>query len=264
MGAFHINYQYIITSNSYILAPWLYNVYMVPLSEVPFNSYTWLVGSAACLLLFYRSYTNYRVSKNELSRYLGWFGLLMGVGQAVLALPSFFTADLETLRTTYLIAEVFIYSSAVAQSAVLWCLVLRAKVSVFAATIPIAIIGLVSWIYAVPRSTLELTNNFINYRDPFFSTAVIGVILMSLFIPVGIYFLRSAAQQSHTKAILTSLTLGLVYVGVGFFTGGIEILAGQVITPKSAIFDLAFFTVMTSVLLWPHRAVATTKATSSH
>jgi len=240
-----------------------YNRSMVPLSEVPFNSIVWLMGSLACLMLCYRSFATYRVSKNELSKYLTWFGLLMGIGQAWLAIPAFFTLDTEALRTTYVIGEFFIYGSAVAQAAILWCLVLRSRMPIWATTLPIALLGFASWLYAVPRSTLQLaSDNFIVYRDPLFSTIVIGIVLIGLFVPVGIYFLRSAAEQTHIKPILTSLCLGLVYVGIGFFTGGIELLTGQVITPRSAPFDLAFFTVMFSVLLWPHKASAKVPATS--
>jgi hypothetical protein len=235
---------------------------MVPLSEVPFNSIVWLMGCLACFMLCYRSFFNYRVSKNELSKYLMWFGLSMGIGQAFLAFPAFFTLNTETLRTTYLIGEFFIYCSAIAQAAILWCLVLRSRIPIYAVTIPIGLIGFASWAYAIPRSTLHLVaNNFIEYKDPLFSTIVIGVVLVGLFVPVGIYFLRSAAEQTHVKPILTSLSLGLVYIGIGFFTGGIELLTGQVITPRSAIFDLAFFFVMFSVLLWPHRATAKVPAT---
>ena len=237
---------------------------MVALSDVPLNSFVWTMGSIACFMLFYRSYASYRRSRNELSKYLAWFGLLMGIGQALLALPSFITLDTDVLRITYLMAEFMIYGSAVAQAAVLWCLVLRSHVSIYAATVPIGLLGLASWLYAIPRSTLEISDGFINYRDPAFSTAVIGLVLMGLFIPVGIYFLRSARQQTDTKAILTSLTLGLVYIGVGFFTGGIELITGQVITPVSAVFDLAFFTVMAGVLLWPHRAAVRAVSTTLH
>jgi hypothetical protein len=230
---------------------------MVAPSEIPFNSITWSMGSLACFMLFYRSITSYHVSKNELSKYIAWFGALMGIGQAWLAVPAFFTLEPGTLRTCFLVGEFFIYGSAIAQAAVLWCLILRTRFSIYYATVPVALLGLVSWLYAIPRSTLQFTtNNFINYRDPIFSTIVVGVVLISLFVPVGIYFLRSASHQAHVKAMLTSLSLGLVYVGIGFFTGGIELLVGQVITPRSAIFDLAFFIVMFSVLLWPHRAKA--------
>lgn len=234
-----------------------YNKDMVALSAVPFNSFVWLMGSLACFMLCYRSYASYHTSKNELSKYLAWFGLLMGTGQLMLAVPSFFTLNADALRVTYLIGELFIYASAIAQAAILWCLILRSRISIWYATIPIALLGAVSWIYAVPRSTLQfMSNNFIEYRDPLFSTVVIGCVLIGLFVPVGIYFLRSASEQANFKATLTSLSLGLVYVGIGFFTGGIELLTGQVITPRSAIFDLAFFFVMFSVLLWPHRAAA--------
>jgi hypothetical protein len=222
------------------------------------------MGSLACYMLGYRSWSSYRVSRNELSKYLAWFGLLMGLGQSMLAFPAFFTADPAALRTTYLIGELFVYCSAVAQAAILWCLLLRSRFPILYATLPVAVIGAASWLYAIPRSTLKFTaaNNFIEYRDPVFSTIVVGLFLMGLFIPVGLYFLRSASRQEGVKAILTSLTLGLVYIGVGFFTGGIELLAGQVITPRSAVFDLAFFFVMFSVLLWPHRAPV--KATALH
>lgn len=233
-----------------------YNKLMIGFSAVPFNSVVWLMGSLACGMLAYRSFHNYRSSKTELSKYLTAFGLLMGIGQAWLAVPAFFTADASTLRITYLIGEFFIYSSAVAQAAILWCLILRAHVPVYVVTVPIALLGLAGWLYALPRSTLQFAaDNFINYRDPVFSTVIIGLVLLGLFVPVGLYFLRSAAQQDGVRAILTSLALGLVYVGIGFFTGGMELLTGQVITPRSAVFDLAFFVVMFSVLLWPHRAV---------
>lgn len=227
---------------------------MTPLSEIPFNSYVWLMGSLACFLLCYRSYVNYHISKNELPKYLAWFGLLMGIGQAFLAIPSFFTLDPHALRIAYLTGEFFIYCSAVAQAAVLWCLILRSHFSIWYATVPIALLGAASWLFAVPRSTLQLgASNFIQYRDPLFSTIVIGLILICLFVPVGIYFLRSASEQTHFKSILTSLCLGVVYIGIGLFTGGMELLTGQVITPRSAAFDLAFFIVLFSVLLWPHK-----------
>jgi len=227
---------------------------MVPLSEVPLNSVVWLLGAAACFMLFYRSFASYRSSANELSKYIAWFGLLMGCGQSLLAIPAFFTLNPHSLHVTYIIGEFFIYSSAVAQAAILWCLILRSHLSRRTVTVSIALIGLVSWLYALPRGSLRFSDHFINYRDPVFSTIVIGVVLVGLFVPVGIYFLRSATKQTQPKAILTSLALGLVYVGVGFFTGGLELFAGQVITPKSAIGDLAFFGIMLAVLAWPRRA----------
>jgi hypothetical protein len=226
---------------------------MTPLSAVPLNSWTWLLGTLACFALAYRSYASYRRTANELSKYLAWFGLNMGIGQAFLAVPSFLTLDIGTLRTLYLAGEVFVYMSAVAQAAIVWCLVLRSSVSLRALTIPTAVVGLVSWLYAIPNSTLHLSGNFITYRDPLASTVIIGLILLSLFLPVGFYFLRAAAQQNQLKGRLTSLSLGLVYIGVGISTGGVELLSGQVITRYSAPGDAVFFAVMLVVMLWPRR-----------
>jgi hypothetical protein len=226
---------------------------MTPLSAVPLNSWTWLVGSAACFVLGYRSFVQYRHSANELARYLTYFALAMGCGQGLLAVPAFITLDIGVLRTTYLAGEFFIYLSAVAQAAIVWCLILRRITSLKTVTIPIAVAGLAAWLYAIPNSTLRLNDKFITYRDPVASTVVIGVMLLGLFLPVGLYFFRASAQQSQLKGRLTSLVLGLVYVGVGILTGGLELTAGQVITRQSALADLVFFSILLVVLLWPQR-----------
>jgi len=226
---------------------------MIPRSEIPLNSIVWLLGSIACFTLSYRSFVSHRLSSNELSKYLVWFGLLMGCGQAWLAIPGFFTLDPHILRITYLVGEFFIYGSAVAQASILWCLILRTHLSLRTITIPVALVGLIAWVYALPRSTLDFSGTFINYRDPTFSTVVIGLILITLFVPVGIRFLQFAAKQTDSRGIITSLALGLVYIGVGIFTGGVELIRGQVITPYSAIGDLAFFSIMLIALTWPRR-----------
>lgn len=236
-----------------ILLP--YNKMMTALSDVPLNSLTWLVGSLACFALSYRSFMQYRHSANELSKYLVCFSLAMGIGQALLSIPSFITLNAGVLRTTYVGGEFFVYMSVVAQAAIVWCLLLRSKLSLLATTLPIFVIGLASWLYALPRSTLRLNNSaFIIYKDPLASTIVIGVMLISLFLPVGFYFLRAATQQAQFRGALISLVLGVVYIAIGILTGGIELLDGEVITPSAARADLTFFLVLLAVLLWPRRA----------
>ena len=91
---------------------------MTPISDVPLNSLTWLAGSLACFALCYRSYTQYRHSANELSKYLACFSLAMAIGQALLAIPAFITLNVGILRTTYQAGELFIYMSMVAQAAI--------------------------------------------------------------------------------------------------------------------------------------------------
>jgi hypothetical protein len=227
---------------------------MTELSAVPLNSLTWLAGSLACFALCYRSFTQYRHSANELSKYLTCFSLAMGIGQAILAIPSFITLDLHVLHISYQAGELFIYISMVAQAAIVWCLLLRSKLSLLATIVPIAIIGLISWIYALPHATLQLNNNdFITYKDPLVSTIVIGIMLITLFLPVGFYFLRAATQQDQFRGVLISLVLGAVYIGIGILTGVVELVSGEVVTNGSARGDLTFFLVLLTVLLWPRR-----------
>lgn len=225
---------------------------MVALSEVPLNSLTWSAGTLACFALGYRSLVSYRRSANELTKYIAWFGLIMGVAQALFALPPLFTLDPATLRTIYLIVELVVYMSSVAQAAIVWCLMLRAYVPIYYATMPIIIIGTAAWLYSLPRASVHLTHRFVNYHDPLFSTVIIGIMLLILFVPVGIYFLRSVARQAHLKAKLSSLALGLLYVGIGVSTGGLELLTGQVLAPVLAIPDAILFVILLIALLWPH------------
>jgi hypothetical protein len=230
---------------------------MTPLSDVPLNSLTWLAGSLACFALCYRSFTQYRHSANELSKYLACFSLAMGIGQAFLAVPAFFTLNVGVLRSTYQTGELFIYISIVAQAAIVWCLVLRSRLSLLAMVVPVSIIGLASWLYALPRSALQVNSGaFIIYKDPLVSTIIIGVMLIGLFLPVGFYFLRAASQQAQFRGALISLVLGMVYIGIGILTGVVELVSGEVITPSSARGDLTFFLVLLAVLLWPRRIKA--------
>lgn len=224
---------------------------MVALSEVPLNSLTWSVGTIACLVLSYKSFASYRRSANELSKYVAWFGLIMGIAQGLFAIPPLFTLNTGTLREVYVIVEFFVYISAVAQAAILWCLVLRSRMSIYYVTVPVAVGAALAWLYSLPNASVQLQNGFINYSDPLFSTIIIGVMLIGLFVPVGVYFLRSAARQAHLKAKLNSVALGLLYVGIGLSTGGLELLTGEVLVRESAVIDAALFAIVVMALLWP-------------
>lgn len=207
----------------------------------------------ACFALGYRSLVSYRRSANELTKYIAWFGLIMGVAQALFAFPPLFTLDPTKLRTIYLIVELVVYASGVAQAAIVWCLMLRAYVPMYYATMPITAVGVVAWLYSLPRASVHLTHRFIVYHDPLLSTIIIGLLLIILFVPVGIYFLHSVVRQAHLKAKLNSLALGILYVGIGISTGGLELLTGQVLRPVLVVPDTILFIILVIALLWPRR-----------
>ncbi|HZL08046.1 MAG TPA: hypothetical protein VFC50_02540 [Candidatus Dormibacteraeota bacterium] len=237
---------------------------MVALSDIPLNSLTWSVGTVACLVLSYRSFASYRRSANELSKYIAWFGLIMGIAQGLFAIPPLFTLDLGTLRIVYILVELFVYISAVAQAAILWCLMLRSRLSIYFVIIPIAVLGTLAWLYSIPYASVHLDKRFINYHDPLFSTLVVGVMLIGLFVPVGIYFLRSVAGQVLLKAKLNSLALGVLYVGIGISTGGLELLTGEVLTRGSAIADTVLFAGLVVAFLWPRRPLPESRQTTTN
>jgi hypothetical protein len=229
---------------------------MTPLNAIPIDSISWLIGSAAVLILGGRSFLSYRHSRDELSKYMAWFALVMSAALAALSVPSFFTLDIGTLCAWVLVGEGFFYVSMIAQAAMMWFLFLRPRFPAWFVTVPVGIMGLLSWMYSLPGTYVLLTHNFMAFFNPRISTIVMAVLLIGLLGPVGLYFLRSAPRQTGFKAIFTSVALGLAYLGSGLTGGGFEIVTGQVMTPTSIIGFTIFFSVLLIAMIWPRRASA--------
>lgn len=229
---------------------------MTPLNAIPVDSLSWLIGSAACLILGGKSFFRYRRSRDELTKYIAWFALVTGLELAAYSVPSFFTLNTGSLLALGLAGEAFFYGSMLAQAAIVWFLILRPRFSIYYLIIPTGVLGLAAWLYSLPHTKLILSNNFITFLNPRFSTIVIGVLLIGLFGPVGLYFLRSAPRQAGFKAIFNSLALGLAYLGIGLIGGGFEIVTGQIMTPTSMISNTIFFTILLIAAAWPRRANA--------
>jgi hypothetical protein len=187
---------------------------------------------------------------------MAWFFLLTGMALAAFSVPSFFTLDPGTLLAWGLIGEGFFYGGMMAQAAIMWFLVLRPRVPLYFATIPVGVLGLTAWLYSLPRTKLRLSDNFITFLNPRASTLVIAVLLIGLFGPVGVYFLRSAPRQTGFKAKFSAAALSLAYLGIGLIGGGFEIVTGQIMTPTSVISNTIFFSVLLVGVAWPRRASA--------
>jgi hypothetical protein len=99
-------------------------------------------------------------------------------------------------------------------------------------------------------------NNFITGTNPTFTNWATAVLMVGLFVPVGLYFLRQAPRQSGRKAVFTSAVVGMVYLGTGLIAGGFEIITGELMTRTSVIGYDIFFTILLVVALWPRTANA--------
>lgn len=228
---------------------------MIPFDRIPLSSFSWFIGALGIFVMGVKSLQSYRRSRVELSKYISWFGLVVGLALFFFSVPSFFTANIHILFKFDVIGEALFYASMIAQAAIVWCLILRSRLSVYALTVPVGIISFVSWVYAARHARVYFSaKNFITYLDPRFSTLVIAFLMIFLFVPVGIYFLSLASKQSNFKAKLNSIGLGLVYVGIGLINGGFEIATGQVMTRTSALGISLFFTILLIISLWPRRA----------
>jgi hypothetical protein len=202
-------------------------------------------------VLTIKSLAVYHKSRDQLAKYITWFGATFGICLIAFSVPSFFTLDPNTLRTSYLIGEFFFYMGMVTQAAIVWCLVLRRYFSVYYITTPIAVAGFGAWAYDISRAKLSLAHNFITYLLPTPTTWVIIIMMLTLFVPVGLYFIRAAHKQVGLKAIMTSYMLGTMYAGIGLSTSSQELFTRQIISPSSAIVNIVISALLLFALVMP-------------
>lgn len=226
---------------------------MTPLADIPLNTYCWLVGAATLIVLGTKSVVGYRKSRLQLSKYMAWFSWVFLPCLLAFSVPALFTLDPGTILTTSLIGEFFFFMGLVAQSAILWFLILRRYVPVYYVTVPTALIGAACWLYDIPNSRIVLEQGFINYYDPRIVSIIIAVMMTVLFVPVGVYFIRAASMQSSLKATIASFALGMMYIGIGLSTASEELIARQLLTPYSAVVNLIIAAVVLVSLLLPWR-----------
>lgn len=229
---------------------------MTQFNDIPASSISWLIGATGALVFGVKSFVRYHYSRNELTKYTAWFGLMIGLSLALFSVPSFFTLNPRILLNIDLVGEACFYVSLIFEAAIMWCLILRSYWRMRFLTVPVGIIGLAAWLYAVPHARLLVMNNFITGTNPTFTNWATAVLMISLFVPVGLYFLRQAPRQSGRKAALTSAVVGSVYIGTGLVAGGFEIITGELMTHTSVIGYDIFFVILLVVALWPRSANA--------
>lgn len=224
---------------------------MTPLADIPLNTWCWGLGAITLIVLGVKSVRGYRKSRGQLTKYMAWFSWVFLPCLLAFSLPAVFTLDPDVLRITSLVGEFFFFAGLVTQAAILWCLILRRYCSIYLVTVPVGLIGLACWLYDVGHSKLVVGDNFINYYDPRVISFVIAILMIGLFVPVGIYFLRAASLQVGAKATVTSFMMGLMYVGIGLSTGSQEIFSRQLVTPTAAIINLGIAVLLLFALLMP-------------
>jgi len=225
--------------------------FVTSLSDIPINSFCWLLGAITLFVLAIKSLVGYRKSRGQLAKYMAWFGFVFGISLITFSVPSLFSLDPGTLRTSYIIGEFFFYIGMVTQAAIMWCLVLRRYFSIYYVTVPVATLVLAAWLYDIPRVRLSLAHNFITYYDPRPIPWAIIMLMIGLFVPVGAYFIRAASRQIGPKATVTSFVLGMMYVGIGLSTGSEELVTGQIISPASAIVNILISAMLLIALVMP-------------
>lgn len=224
---------------------------MIRFDAIPASSISWLIGATGALTFGIKSFVRYHYSRNELTRYTAWFSLMVGLALVLFSVPSFFTLDPRTLLNIDLVGEGLFYVGLIFEAAIMWCLILRSYWPMRWLTVPVGVIGLAAWLYAIPHARILVMNDFITGTNPTFTNWATAALMVGLFVPVGLYFLRQTPRQNGRKAVLTSAVVGLVYVGIGLVAGGFEIVTGELMTRTSVVGYDIFFTILLIVALWP-------------
>lgn len=226
---------------------------MTALSDIPLNTWCWGVCSITLIVLGVKSTVGYHRSRVQLTKYMAWFSWVFLACLLAFAIPPIFTLDNRVLLISSFVGEIFFWAGLVTQAAILWCLILRRYVSIYYATVPVALIGTACWIYNLPSESVALSNNFITYYEMTIVSFAIGFLMTVLFVPVGIYFIRAASWQSGAKATVTSFVLGMMYVGIGLSVASEELIARQLVTPASAWVNILIGVLLFGALVAPWR-----------
>jgi len=189
-----------------------------------------------------------------------WFGFVFVLSLLAFSIPSFFTLDTGVLHNTYSIGEFLFFAGMITQAAIMWCLILRRYFSVYLVIVPAALLSLATWLYDVPRSRFSMSHGFIAYSDPKLSTWIIIIMMLGLFVPVGVYFIRAARRQIGAKATVTSFVLGMMYAGFGLSAASQELINGQIVSPASAIVNIIISAMLLVALVLPWHLSVTLSA----
>ncbi len=223
------------------------------ISDIPTNLYSWAIGSIAMTLFGIRSLKRWRVTANPMSRYFGWFAILVGITMGFYGWPGFFTSDVRWLRLGYLVGSLFFYISLTLQARILWFVALKRWVRyrwLLFITIALDAFALAN---EIPSSRVSITDKFLHYHYSAWSGNTVGLMLVALVLPLSVVFLNQAIHSHSLKAKLKSLGIGLVYVVVGSSTFNTAVIYHGSDAPSTGTVDLLGFSVLLIVMLIPHR-----------
>jgi len=218
---------------------------MVTLTSAPINALTWTWGAISLYAFVFRSFFNYKRTKNPLARIYTWLSLVFGTGLLFFGLPGLLTQNPHILRYTYFTADGFMQLSMQLGVWLIWFLGLRTYVKLrylLAITIPFSLVSLTTEVLT-SNVTVSRSPHLIVYTDHFPVLLMKSIIYLAVAMPIGFFLLRQVPNQTSVSAKLKSLVAGLMFIIVALAAVSNNIFDKGSDTVQSATDLAVFFTV---------------------
>ena len=221
---------------------------------IPYNSMAWLIGAVSVFLFSWKSFLAYKESGNQIARIYFWLSMAFGIGFLAYALPPIFVRDENIIKITYILSEAGVQIGLLIQIWLLWFIGLRNKVRLrylYAVGVPYS-----AAIILIEALTSTVT---INPAPLLIAQSDITIALIMKYInffvicwPLGYFFIVQAKLQPTTKARITSITTGLIFIIVS--AGAITAGGGDTVT--SSLIDGIIFFFFIIINLIPKRIIS--------
>ncbi len=233
---------------------------------IPYNSIAWLLGFFAVYTFGFRSLLAYRETGNQVAKI--YFGMTMayGLGFFTYGILGVFTLDPNKLLISYVLGDLGVQIGIQFQVWLLWFIGLRNRLRLrylLIASFSFSTILMILEAYTSKVSVSPSPLLFVSVDIP-----VVLVMKCILYIaicwPLGYFFLTQSRLQPTTRAKVTSISTGLLFLIVSGAAVLNSITSGGSDTYESSLIDAGIFLIFWIVNLIPrklisyeHRTVAT-------
>lgn len=187
-------------------------------------------------------------------------GLTFGTALFFFGVPGLITQDLNVIRITYFLADLFVQISMQVQVWILWFLGLRNRVRLdylYLVTIPFSTL-LMTMQALTSHVSISQSPYIINYIDKPAVLILKSIIYMCVSMPIGYFLIREAPKQVTLPAKLKTLIGGMTFVIVSLAATSNNIFDKGSDTQQSAtVLGVFFFVLLLTQLLRPTAAAHT-------
>lgn len=180
----------------------------------PINAYTWTLGCVAMAVFAFKSWHLYGLTKNPLAIMYTTVTVTLGVAFFFFGVPPFLTNNDAILKYTYFMADLWVQIAMQAMAWLLWFIGLRMVIGLrplISVTATFSAVLLTLQLLS-SQASVSQSPHLVVYADHMPVLIMKSVIYIVIAWPIGYFLIRQAFRQPNTRAILKSLTTGLIFI----------------------------------------------------